>query len=101
MKDDMVALLKMAGGTLLHRPPVLDAPTAAADGAADAAGAAVSLPKYVLVDVEACRSKKVTPAAVAASAVDAGMVLMSYKWLLDCVGSQRIAPVEPYLNVAL
>ncbi len=102
MKEDMMALCKAAGGTILHRPPVIDPPTDthAADGADGSGATPLRPPRYVLTDPEACKSKKVTPAAAAASAVDAGMTLLSYKWLLDCVGSQRIAPVEPYLNPA-
>ncbi len=44
-----------------------------------------------LVDVEACKSRGMSPQdAVGEGLARAGLPLLSYKWLLDCVGNQRV-----------
>lgn len=50
----------------------------------------------VMVDAEApgMAKKPGQPHKMAAAAEAAGMGLVSYKWLLDCLGSYRVVPLE-------
>lgn len=66
-------------------------------GVGDAAAAEGSACRVVLVDVESCHGKRVQPAAAAAAGVAAGLQLLSYKWLLDSVGSFQRAPTAPHV----
>lgn len=85
---------------MLPRPPAAAQarPAPVQEGAGgDAAGAQVAVPGtgLALFDGESCGAHGQDPGKVGAAAVRAGMPLVSYKWMLDCIGGQKLLPWQP------
>ncbi|KAL6755400.1 BRCT domain-containing protein [Haematococcus lacustris] len=125
-QDDLVALLKASGAILLSRAPSARGSTrglpevivaanpprraaklartdaavsanagASGGGCEDAATEAKGTP-LALYDGDCCAATGIEPQLAGAAAVRAGMPLVSYKWVLECVGSQSYRDWQPF-----
>jgi hypothetical protein len=78
-KDELAALLRAAGATLVARLPPASAP------ATEVAGL------HVLVDVEAAKGQV---GLLTGAALQLGVPAISHKWALACISCFKVLPIE-------